>query len=139
MEGYLQHGLDWLVLSDTGKHYANDIKFYYLVANAPLLFQADISLAIRQLKGRKQNKERITVAFCCNGDGSDKMPLRIIGKYTTPRCFRHVNLRNLGCQYRDNKKAWMTQIIFLEWLRDFDRKMANRKILLIIECTRHAC
>ena len=48
--------------------------------------QADDSLATRQLAGRKQqNKERITVAVCCNGDGSHKPPLWIIGKYANPR------------------------------------------------------
>ena len=37
--------------------------------------QANISLATRQLEGRKQNKEQITIAICCNADGSDKLPL----------------------------------------------------------------
>ncbi|KAI9178030.1 hypothetical protein LWI28_021870 [Acer negundo] len=47
--------------------------------------QADNSLATKQLEGRKQNKERITVVICTNGDGSDKIPLLIIGKYLNPR------------------------------------------------------
>lgn len=37
--------------------------------------QADNSLATKQLEGRKQSKERITVVVCCNGDGTDKLPL----------------------------------------------------------------
>ncbi|CEG44831.1 tigger transposable element-derived protein [Plasmopara halstedii] len=41
--------------------------------------QADNSLATKQLEGRKQNKERITSTIFCNGDGSDKLPLWIIG------------------------------------------------------------
>jgi hypothetical protein len=38
-------------------------------------FQVDNSLATKQLEGRKQNKEQLTLALCCNGDGSDKLPL----------------------------------------------------------------
>lgn len=37
--------------------------------------EADHSLATKQLEGRKKDNERITVAVCCNGDGSDKVPL----------------------------------------------------------------
>jgi hypothetical protein len=33
------------------------------------------SLATRQLEGRKQNKERITITVCYNVDGFDKLPL----------------------------------------------------------------
>jgi hypothetical protein len=38
-------------------------------------FQADNSLTPKQLEGRKQNKERLTLAFCYNGDDSDKLLL----------------------------------------------------------------
>jgi hypothetical protein len=31
-------------------------------------------------EGRKQNKERFTLVACCNVDGSDKLPLLVIGK-----------------------------------------------------------
>ncbi|XP_022852907.1 CENP-B homolog protein 2-like [Olea europaea var. sylvestris] len=40
--------------------------------------EADHSLATKQLERRKKDKERITVVVCCNGDGSDKVPLWII-------------------------------------------------------------
>jgi hypothetical protein len=43
--------------------------------------QADNSLATKQLEGRKQSKERLTLALCCNGDGSNKLPLWVIGKF----------------------------------------------------------
>ncbi|KAL6523115.1 hypothetical protein OROHE_016410 [Orobanche hederae] len=42
------------------------------------------------LEGKKQDKERLTVAICCNEDGSEKLPLWIIGKYAKPRCFKNV-------------------------------------------------
>ncbi len=96
-------------------------------------FQADNSLATKQFEGRKQNKERLALALCCNEDGSDKLPLWVIGKYKNPRCFKNVNLGSLGCTYRSNAKAWMTQIIFLEWLNAFDLHVANHKVLLVLD------
>jgi hypothetical protein len=37
-------------------------------------FQVDNSLVTKQLEGRKQNKERLTLALCCNRISSDKLP-----------------------------------------------------------------
>lgn len=38
--------------------------------------------------GGKLSKERITALFCANMDGSEKLPLLIIGKSLKPRCFK---------------------------------------------------
>ncbi len=95
-------------------------------------------MATKQLKGRKQNKERLTLAVCCNADGSDKLSLLVIGKYENPRYFKNVNRDSFGCKYRSNPKAWMTQVIFLEWLKRFDARMAGRNVLLIMDnCSTH--
>ncbi len=100
--------------------------------------QADNSLATRQLEGRKQSKERLTAVVCCNGNGSHKLPLWILGKFQSPRCFKNINLNNLGCTYRWNKKAWMTQTIFLEWLKWFGPKVSGRRVLLLMDnCSAH--
>ncbi|GKD13484.1 CENP-B homolog protein 2-like protein [Tanacetum coccineum] len=85
--------------------------------------QPDHSLATMQLEGKKQDKERLTVAICCNEDGSEKLPLWIIGKYAKPRCFKNVNLNSLNCEYRANKRAWMTGVLFEEYVRQLDKKM----------------
>jgi hypothetical protein len=95
--------------------------------------EVDNSLATKQLEGRKQSKERLTLALCCNGDGSDKLPLWVIGKFKNPRCFKNINVTSLGCVYRNNASVWMTQIIFLEWLRAFDLHVSGRKVLLILD------
>ncbi|XP_017638541.1 CENP-B homolog protein 2-like [Gossypium arboreum] len=42
--------------------------------------QANHSLATKQLEGRKNDKERLTVVLCCKGNGSDKVPLWVIGR-----------------------------------------------------------
>jgi CO dehydrogenase/acetyl-CoA synthase beta subunit len=67
--------------------------------------QADNLLTTRQLEGRKQMKERITIIICCNADEFDKLPLWIIGKSFRPRCFKNINIDNLDCKYHANKNA----------------------------------
>ena len=100
--------------------------------------EADHSLATKQLEGRKKDKERITIDVCCNGDGSDKVPLWVIGKYAKPRCFKNVNMNNLNCEYRFNKKAWMTGLLFQEYCHWFDKRMNGRKVLLLVDnCPAH--
>lgn len=42
-------------------------------------------------------------------------------------------MQTLGCQYRANASAWMTQTIFLEWLKAFDLHVSGRKVLLIMD------
>ncbi|XP_065874733.1 CENP-B homolog protein 2-like [Euphorbia lathyris] len=99
--------------------------------------QADNSLATKQLEGRKQNKERITIAICCNTDGSDKLPLWVIGKFLNPRCFKNINRDSLNCKYRANSNAWMTFLIFNEWLQWFDNRMDRNVLLILDNCTAH--
>ncbi|XP_022162736.1 tigger transposable element-derived protein 6-like [Myzus persicae] len=88
--------------------------------------------------GGKASKQRITALFCCNKSGTEKRKILIIGKSAKLRCFK--NCKSLPCIYKFNKKAWMTQIIFNDWLIDFDTEMKKkkRKILLLIDnCTPH--
>ena len=91
--------------------------------------QPDRSLATKQTSGGKKSKDRITIALCANGDGSEKLNPWIIGRSKNPRCFKHVNRKNLRIIYRYNKSKWMTGIICEEWLQWFDRLMAGRKVL----------
>ncbi|CAH1242600.1 TIGD4 [Branchiostoma lanceolatum] len=48
---------------------------------------------------------------------------------------RHVTVRSLPVTYRNNKTAWMSSDLFLEWLQTLDRKMHQqyRKILLFAD------
>nr|CCA22283.1 putative CENPB/ARS binding proteinlike protein [Albugo laibachii Nc14] len=45
------------------------------------------AISTQRMAGRKQQKERLTVAVCCNADGSTKMPLLFVGAERQPRCF----------------------------------------------------
>jgi hypothetical protein len=74
--------------------------------------------------GGKNSKERITVLLACNADGTDKLPPLVIGKSEDPRCFK--NVRQLPTKYLANRKAWVTQAIFTDYLRALDAKMSSQ-------------
>ncbi|KAG6611715.1 uncharacterized protein IUM83_17222 [Phytophthora cinnamomi] len=76
--------------------------FYLLAPNR--------TLATTIRKGKKKEKQRLTVAFCCNATGSDKLDQIVI-------------------------VLWMTSVIFDEWLHHFNMRMAasNRKVLLLVD------
>jgi hypothetical protein len=50
--------------------------------------QPNKTLATYRKKGCKQSKDRFTLGFCCNLDGSEKPELLVIGKSAKPRCFK---------------------------------------------------
>ena len=81
----------------------------------------DSSLSSESTLGGKLNKARVTVNLCCNADGSQKIKPWFIGTAQNPRSFgtgrNRVEVHNLGLVWRYNKKAWMTGIIFREYLR----------------------
>lgn len=107
--------------------------FFKCMPNKTLTFKGE------KCSGRKNSKERVTVLVGANMDGSEKLPLLMIGKSAKPRCFKSV--KSLPVQYEANKKAWMTSELFENWLATLDKKLnrSNRRILLFIDnCTAHS-
>lgn len=92
----------------------------------------DRGLMNKQTSGVKGNKKRLTYAFTMNADGSEKLPPVIIGKFERPRPFQRKSGAQLGFYYRSNAKAWMTTVLYQEWLHDWDVKLRceGRKIIL---------
>ena len=74
----------------------------------------DQGMATITLSGTKKSKERVTILFGCNADGSEKLPLFFTGKSKQPRCFGKQTGKEHGLYYRNNKKAWMTAVLFEE-------------------------
>jgi hypothetical protein len=106
--------------------------FYKCLPDRTLTFKNE------KCHGGKNSKERITVMLAANMDGSQKLKPLMIGKFANPRCFK--NVKSFPLMYRSNKKAWMTGVLFTEWLLciDVDMKKANRKILMFVDnCTAH--
>uniref|UniRef100_A0A3B3SWE0 HTH CENPB-type domain-containing protein n=1 Tax=Paramormyrops kingsleyae TaxID=1676925 RepID=A0A3B3SWE0_9TELE len=88
--------------------------------------------------GTKESKVRITLLVAANMDGSEKLPMYMIGKSKNPRAFKNVG--SLPVSYCVNKKAWMTSTLFDDWLKKLDRQMAKekRKICMVIDnCPAH--
>ena len=74
----------------------------------------DCGLATHKISGKKKNKFRLTVFFACNATGTEKLPPFFIGRSKQPCCFRKKTAKQLGFYYRNNKKAWMTRVLFEE-------------------------
>jgi len=57
----------------------------------------------------------------------------VIGKAHKPQAFQNKTRRQLGFNYQNNAKAWMTAVIYQEWLQDWDHELGskNRKVLLL--------
>ena len=93
----------------------------------------DRGLADRKLSGVKAKKTRLTYAFTCNADGSDKLPPFVIGKYKKPRLFKGKTGAELGFNYHNNAKAWMTAILYTHWIEKWDADLTakGRKVLLL--------
>lgn len=86
--------------------------------------------------GGKLAKERVSVLFCCNSDGSEKLKPLVIAKSFKPRCFRNLDpKKDLPVQWFANKKAWMTSNVFEKFLSDWNVKLisSNRKVLLFLD------
>ncbi|KAI6651119.1 Tigger transposable element-derived protein 6-like [Oopsacas minuta] len=72
--------------------------------------------------------------------GNDKVKLLVIGKSKKPRCFKGIDMDTLPVSYRANKNAWMTSLLFEEWITRWDSALGkqSRKILLLVDnCTAH--
>jgi hypothetical protein len=61
----------------------------------------------------KLAKERLTIALLCSAIGEKFKPL-VIGKLQMPQAFNKQLLRRVI--WKANSKAWMTGMIFLEYL-----------------------
>ncbi|KAL4348977.1 hypothetical protein GQ457_17G011340 [Hibiscus cannabinus] len=64
---------------------------------------------------------------------AEKNTLWIIEKYAKSRCFKNINMSSIDCQYRANKGACMTSVLFDENVRWLDRKMNDKRILLMVD------
>ena len=86
--------------------------------------------------GGKHSKFRISVLVGANMVG-EKLPLLVIGKSAHPRVFRN---EYVPLEYKSNKKAWMTSVLFEEYVHKLDSQMVsqNRNIALIVDnCPSH--
>ena len=90
--------------------------------------EPDATLATGPVKGKKKNKEQITVALCANATGMDKQKPLLIARTARPRCFGKDFDPIVYAIYCYNEKAWMTSDLFTEWLENFKRTMRLKNV-----------
>ncbi|XP_003417565.2 tigger transposable element-derived protein 4 [Loxodonta africana] len=78
-------------------------------------------------------KDRITLVVGTNMDGSEKLPLLVIGKNRNPHCFK--GMKSLPVYYEANRKAWMTSEVFEQWMRKLDEKFQaqQRRVVIFVD------
>jgi hypothetical protein len=103
--------------------------FYKAMPNKTMYYK---NLACNKVK---VVKDRLSILFCSNMDGSEKLKPLVIGKSENPRCFSGINRVNLPVNYTNNRTAWMNAEIFSKFLNDLDNRMkrTNRTILLFLD------
>lgn len=87
------------------------------------------------IPSREKDNAPISALFCCNADGSERLPIWFTGQAKSPPCFPRsgIDIRNLNMEWRNNRKSWMTDAYFEEWLRWLDDKMNGRNIALLMD------
>ena len=92
----------------------------------------DCGLTKEATSGHKAVKKQIAYSMCGNADGSDILLPFVIGKPTKPRAFKGKTGAQLGFCYCNNAKAWMTSVLFEEWLDEWNGtlKAQNQHVLL---------
>ena len=89
--------------------------------------------------------DHLTVMFCCNSLGTEKLKLVIVAKPKRPRCFGElINGHRFDVErymhYFNNQLAWMMQSIFNQWLTRMQTRLAatDRTIYLLLNnCSAH--
>ncbi|XP_043463005.1 jerky protein homolog-like [Leptopilina heterotoma] len=95
-------------------------------------------------QGWRDSKERISILFCANADGSFALPLLIVGKSWSSRSSFNTaeNMLELPVMYQNQSAASMTSEIFLDWytnifipsVLEMQEKTGNHgKVLLLID------
>ena len=59
-----------------------------------------------------------------NSDGSEKLPLLVIGKSNKTRCFK--NVQSLPVDYDASKKSWLN-CLFESWVHKLDRHFRHQQ------------
>ena len=65
----------------------------------------------------------------------------VIDKAKKPRCFKNIDVTNLPVIWQSNKKSWMTEASFIDWIQSLNKIMRSKKrhiILFLDNATSHS-
>jgi hypothetical protein len=106
----------------------------YIVDESGLFWRYTIStgLASQACPGVPKSKSRLSVTFCTNATGKDRLPLLFIGHAKQPKALRGLNVQALEAWWRNSPKAWMNTPIMVDWLNHFYDHMKDKKAILLM-------
>lgn len=95
--------------------------FYRLTPNE------DFNKQDKKCENGSSSSERLTVLACVNANGTEKLPLLVIGNT--------AQTIELPCQYEVERNSWMTRDIFVNWLKVLDDyfEIQGRLIVLFVD------
>ncbi|XP_018410276.1 PREDICTED: tigger transposable element-derived protein 1-like [Nanorana parkeri] len=72
------------------------------------------------MPGHKPMKDRLTLLFCANASGEFKVKPLLVYHSENPRAFKKCKVQKsqLNVMWRSNSKAWVTRILFVEWINE---------------------
>ena len=105
--------------------------FFRLVPRYTVILPSEDPTTIR---GKKKLLDRVTLVVCCNANGTEKVPITMIGKAKEPAC---IVGNSWPLPYLAQKNAWIDIPTFNKWFDHvfvpFVRSRTNRKVLLILD------
>ncbi|XP_053129291.1 tigger transposable element-derived protein 1-like [Hemicordylus capensis] len=71
-----------------------------------------------KMPGHKPMKDCLTLLFCANARGDLKVKPLLVYHSENPRAFKKhkVNKERLSVMWRSNAKAWVTRVLFVDWV-----------------------
>ncbi|KAG7170867.1 Tigger transposable element-derived protein 1-like 82 [Homarus americanus] len=95
-----------------------------------------------RIRGRKMQKERITVLFTTNASGTCKLKLSVIHTARKPHAYKSMDVTKLNVHWLTARKAWTFSTLSLSWFDDCfvpdvkkfcERQNAPFNILLLLD------
>ncbi|NWQ83504.1 TIGD3 protein, partial [Columbina picui] len=120
----------------TAEHWASTVLPGLLRSYAPSEIYACGETGVVYPTGESTG-DRLTLLLCANADGSEKVPLRVVGETPRPRCLRAVNLGQMPWSYRASSLAAVTASLFSEWLRELNEGMRQRGKSILLFLAKH--
>ncbi|XP_029777041.1 tigger transposable element-derived protein 1-like [Suricata suricatta] len=70
--------------------------------------------------GHKPLKDRLSLLFCANASGDFKVKPLLVHHSENPRAFKkcQVQKSQLNVLWRSNSQAWVTRVLFVEWINE---------------------
>ncbi|CAI5990355.1 unnamed protein product [Closterium sp. NIES-64] len=85
-----------------------------------------------RVAGRKNGKERLTIGFLVNADGSTLFRPLVISKARRPHDFRPDYDPEELCYWRNTAKGWMTTALFTHYIEQLDAAMFAERWQIVI-------